>query len=74
MSDFIPITTYEKARLIGTRATQIANGAEPTTNVGKLYDPIQIALKEYEEGTIPINIIRTLPDGTKVRVRIIGKN
>jgi DNA-directed RNA polymerase subunit K len=73
MSANVPITKYEKARIIGARATQLSHGAEPTTDIGDLYDPIKIAIKEYEEGTIPINIIRTLPNGTQVRVRILPR-
>jgi len=29
-----------------------------------LTDPIDMALKEFEEGILPITIRRTLPDGT----------
>ena len=66
------LTKYEKVRLIGLRATQIANGAQPTVSVGDLIDPLKIAEKEFNSGTIPINIIRTLPGGKKICVKIVN--
>jgi len=64
------ITKYEKTRILGVRATQLANGAKPMTEIGKLHDVLKIAQKEYEEGVIPISIIRTFPSGQKVKVSI----
>jgi DNA-directed RNA polymerase I, II, and III subunit RPABC2 len=59
------LTRFERARIVGARALQIAMGApilvEPSPN---LSNPIDIALKELETGTLPITIRRTLPDGT----------
>jgi DNA-directed RNA polymerase subunit K/omega len=66
----IPITNYEKTRLIGVRATQISQGAKIFTDIGNLTDPILIAEKEYLEGVIPICIIRNMPNGDKIRIRI----
>lgn len=66
----VPITKYEKVRIIGLRATQLANGAKPTTDIGNLTNPLKIAEKEYLEGTIPIGIIRTLPNGQKIQISI----
>lgn len=70
METVVPITKYEKVRVIGLRATQLSNGAKPTTDIGNLTSPLKIAEKEYNEGTIPIGIIRTLPNGQKIRVNI----
>lgn len=69
----LPITKYEKVRLIGTRAMQISNGAKPMIDIGNLSNPLEIAEKEYREGVIPISIIRTLPNNEKVRVDILYK-
>lgn len=59
------ITRFERARIVGARALQIAMGApiliEPSSN---LSNPIDIALKELESGVLPITIRRTLPDET----------
>lgn len=61
-------TKYEKARIIGARATQISQGAPlyREMNDDELkalhYDPIAIALIEYDEGLIPIGIKKPLPE------------
>lgn len=59
------LTRFEKARVVGARALQIAMGApiliEPPRSSAS---PIDIALKELEVGILPITIRRTLPDGT----------
>jgi DNA-directed RNA polymerase subunit K len=52
-------TKYEKARIIGARALQIAMGApimiDPPEGVD---DPIDIALLEFEAGAIPLTVLR----------------
>ena len=59
------LTRFEKARIVGARALQIAMGAptlmEPSET---LSNPIDIALRELESGILPITIRRTLPDET----------
>jgi DNA-directed RNA polymerase subunit K/omega len=59
------LTRFERARIVGARALQIAMGApiliEPSSS---LSNPIDIALKELEVGILPITIRRTLPDET----------
>lgn len=60
-------TKYEKARIIGARALQIAMGAPTLVKLDKKlleevnYNPVLIAKKEFESGTIPITIKRPLP-------------
>lgn len=73
MDNVCPITKYEKARLLGLRAMQLSKGAPPTVDIGNLYDPLKIAEKEYSQGTIPLCIIRTMPDGRKIRIKILPK-
>ncbi|MEM3725365.1 MAG: DNA-directed RNA polymerase subunit K [Candidatus Bathyarchaeia archaeon] len=59
------ITRFEKARIVGARALQISMGAPVLVDVSEGYSsPIDIALKEFESGILPITIRRTLPDGT----------
>ncbi|MDO5850967.1 MAG: DNA-directed RNA polymerase subunit K [Methanobacteriaceae archaeon] len=48
------ITRFEKARLIGSRALQISMGAEPKVEYTADIDPIEIAIKELEEGKMPL--------------------
>ena len=59
------LTRFERARIVGARALQIAMGApilSPPPE--KPMSPIDIALRELEAGILPITIRRTLPDGT----------
>ncbi len=57
-------TKYEKARLIGSRALQIAMGAPFTVKLTDddlkriQFNPIEIAKIEYEKGALPITIRR----------------
>ena len=63
------ITKYEKARMLGSRALQIAMGAPFLVDLSKIelekirFNPIEIAKKEFEEGVIPISV-RRLPQRT----------
>ncbi len=60
-------TSYEKARMIGSRALQISQGAAPLIKISKKeieslgYNPIEIAKKEFEAGKIPLSVKRTSP-------------
>ncbi len=59
------ITKYEKARIIGIRALQIALGAPvliPLEEVESL-DPVVIAQRELENMLLPILVVRWTPDG-----------
>jgi len=59
------ITKYEKARILGERASQINAGAQPLVIVDPdMIDGYVIALKEYEAKKIPFIIKRPLPNGT----------
>jgi len=59
------LTRFEKARIVGARALQIALGAPvlitPPPNITR---PTEIAMLEFEKGILPITIRRKLPDGT----------
>ena len=55
---------------MGQRATQITNGAKIFTEIGDLKDPLKIAEKEFNEGVIPINIIRPMPNGQKICISL----
>ena len=52
---FMEYTRFEKARIIGARALQIARGA-PVAIKTDAKDPIRIAELEFEQGVIPIDI------------------
>ncbi|XP_064618047.1 DNA-directed RNA polymerases I, II, and III subunit RPABC2-like [Liolophura sinensis] len=58
------MTKYERARLLGTRALQIAMCAPVMVELEGETDPLQIAMKELKARKIPIIIRRYLPDGS----------
>ena len=60
----IKFTRYERARIIGARALQIAMGAPVLIEVDKK-EPIDIALMELEKGVIPITVKRTVLEKQK---------
>lgn len=63
----IEFTKYEKARMIGSRALQIAMGAPFLIKLNEKdlekigYNPVEIAKMEFKENIIPITIKRPLP-------------
>lgn len=60
-------TKYERARMLGSRALQIAMGAPflvklNEKELAKLrYSPLEIAKLEFAQGLIPITVKRPLP-------------
>ncbi|MEJ2241924.1 MAG: DNA-directed RNA polymerase subunit K [Candidatus Bathyarchaeota archaeon] len=59
------LTRFEKARIVGARALQIAMGAPIIIEVSNAKaGPIDIAVQELESGILPITIRRTLPNET----------
>lgn len=60
-------TKYEKARVIGSRALQIAMGAPFLIKLDEKdlerlgYNPVEIAKIEFEQGVTPITIKRPFP-------------
>jgi len=63
----ISYTKYEKARMVGSRALQLSMGAPFLLKLSEKelekvnYNPVQIALMEFEAGVLPITIKRPLP-------------
>ncbi len=57
-------TKYEKARMIGSRALQLAMGAPFLVKLGQedlekiRFNPIDIALMEFDAGVLPITVKR----------------
>ena len=52
-------TRFEKARIIGARALQLAYGAPPLTEVPlDVVDPLKLAEIEFKLELIPIIVIR----------------
>ena len=61
------LTKYERARLIGARALQLAMGAPLLLDLKEEdferinYNPIEIAKMELTKGVLPITIKRPMP-------------
>ena len=68
LNEFKKYTKYEKARIIGARALQLAMGAPFLLKLREKelkelkYDPLLIAKKEFEEDVLPITVKRILPE------------
>lgn len=57
---------FERARIIGARALQIAMGAPVILDVDRGFlDPVALAEREFKDGLIPITVIR--PDHSTPR-------
>lgn len=62
----ITYTKFEKARMIGSRALQLSMGAPFLLKLSDKeleeikFDPIEISLKEFDEGVLPITVKRPL--------------
>ena len=56
---FSDYTRFEKARIVGARALQISYGAPVLVDYPEdMLDPIDIALLEFDQGLIPISVVR----------------
>ena len=71
MKQTMKYTKYEKARIIGARALQIAMGAPILVKmkeedfIALRYNPVNIARKEFDDNVLPISIKRPLPGNKK---------
>ena len=58
-------TRFEKARIIGARALQIAMGAPILIKIPRgMVDPVEIAKREFEANVIPITVKREKSEKT----------
>lgn len=56
MRNKMSYTRYERARILGARSLQIAMGAPTFVDHEPAEDPIEVAERELEEGTLPITV------------------
>ncbi len=72
-------TKYEKARMIGSRALQLAMGAPFLIKLGEKdleelgFNPIEIAKIEFEKGVLPITVTRPMPGERKAKAEAEAK-
>jgi DNA-directed RNA polymerase subunit K/omega len=72
------LTKFEKAYILGSRATLIENGSSPFTTIqnpiykdmGQLLDPLNIAKKELDEKVLPLELVRKCPNGHVEKRRV----
>lgn len=58
------LTKYEKVRILGTRAKQIALGAKVLVKTNDTKSPYELAILELENNILPFKIKRPLPNNT----------
>ena len=69
------LTKYERARLIGARALQIAMGAPLLLRLKKdemaalNFRPVSVAKKELEKGVLPLTIKRPMPKKVEIKTQ-----
>lgn len=51
------LTRFEKARLLGSKALQLAMGAKPLVKTDKI-NPVDIAILELKKDVIPLKVVR----------------
>ena len=54
----MPVTRFERARIIGARALQISMGAPTFSSIPSDPEPLAIAFSEFSAGIIPLNVKR----------------
>jgi DNA-directed RNA polymerase I, II, and III subunit RPABC2 len=72
-SEFKPefiLNKYERARVLGTRALQLSNGAQPMVKIDGITDVMDIAKKELMEYKMPLIIRRKFPDGSNIDIKV----
>lgn len=73
------LSKFEKARIIGSRALQISEGAPLLLKLSDedlkelKYDPVTIARKEFDAGLIPIDVVRKMPPKIEGLVELEGE-
>lgn len=58
------INKYERAKILGIRAQQIAKGMKPLVNITNKTNIYEIVEEEYKKKLIPLIVRRYLPDNT----------
>ena len=64
------MTRYELIRVLSSRAEQIATGSPLCTAVVEGDHPMSIAIRELEEGVLPLKLEREFPDGSSMMIRL----
>ena len=64
------LTKYERAKIIGMRAEQLARGSQPFVAIQGPFNPCEVAEKELMARVLPFIIVRTMPDGKTEHIKL----
>lgn len=64
------LTRFEATRLISARALQLSLGAPALVKIKEAQTSYDIAKIELADKVLPLSVIRTMPDGLRVRIEI----
>ena len=64
------LTRFERTRIIGARALQLAMGAPRLIENRKGLTPYRWARQEFDEKVIPLSVIRRLPNNQEIRIEV----
>lgn len=66
------LTKYERTKIVGIRAEQLARGAQPMIDIERdsTFDPYAVAEQELLSRRLPFVVVRTMPDGRNEHVRL----
>lgn len=61
-SNHVTYTRFERARIVGARALQIAMGAPVLIELkSAILNPVEVAIREFNVDVIPITVKRVVP-------------
>lgn len=60
----VRLSKFERARLLGERACELAAGREARVPCAGVLDPLDIATREFEAGLLDLRLVRCFPDGS----------
>lgn len=66
------LTKYERAKVVGVRAEQLARGAQCFVDIDPdaPFDAYELAERELAARVIPLVVVRHMPDGSTQHLRI----
>lgn len=67
------ITLFERTELISVRALELEKNQNPLVEIGDITDPVKIAIMEFDRGVIPYTIVRKLPNGKEIYIKLLKR-
>ena len=58
------LNKFERVRLLGERACELAAGKEPKVACSGVLDPLAVATQEFEAGLLDLRLVRCFPNGS----------